>query len=128
MNESNNHTRGWLDSVRNIGDSVLGLARTRFELLAVEVQEEELRLVSQVAWFCVAMTLGANGLLIGLGVLAFWLWDKTGYIGPVLLAIVPLSLAGAILLWLRRQIKNGGQPFASTITEFRKDAECLKRE
>jgi len=127
MNENAAHADGWFDSLRRIGESLLALIRSRFELFAVELQEEKLRLMNLLLWLGIAMTLGAAGLLVGIGALAVWLWNSAGYAGLIALALVALAAAGGILLGVRRQIKSGPPPFAGTVAEFRKDSECLRK-
>ena len=128
MNENATHTDGWLDSLRCIGGSLLALVRSRFELFAVKLQEEKLRLINLLLWLGIAMTLGAAGLLIGLGALAVWLWHSAGYAGLIVLALVALVAAAGILSGVRRQIKSGPPPFAGTVAEFRKDSGCLRED
>lgn len=128
MNETATHTDGWFDSLRRIGGSLLALIRGRFELFAVELQEEKLRLVNLLLWLGIAMTLGATGLLIGMGALAVWLWTSAGYAGLIALALAAMATAAGILLGIRRQIKSNPPPFAGTVAEFRKDSECLRKD
>jgi uncharacterized membrane protein YqjE len=128
MNETATHTDGWFDPLRRIGGSLLALIRNRFELFAVELQEEKLRLINLLLWLGIAMTLGEAGLLIGMGALAVWLWNSAGYAGLIMLTLAALVAAAGILLSVRRQIKSGPLPFAATVTEFRKDSECLRKD
>ncbi len=128
MNETATHTDGWFDSLRRIGESLLALICSRFELFAVELQEEKLRLINLLLWLGIAMTLGAAGLLVGTGALAVWLWYSAGYAGLIGLALAALAAAAGILLGIRRRIKSGPPPFAGTVAEFRKDSECLRKD
>jgi uncharacterized membrane protein YqjE len=100
---------------------------SRFELFAIEMQEEKLRLVSLLIWLGVAMTLGAAGLVVIMGALAFWLWTTTGYWGLIGLALVPLAGAAGILWKIRGQIQREPPPFSETTAEFKKDHECLRK-
>lgn len=128
MDDNPGKTGGWLHSLRRTGDSLLGLAQSRFELFAVELQEEKLRALDIIVWLVVALALGVAGLLVGLCALAIYLWDIAGYFGLGGLALVSLA-AGAGVLWsIRRRIRNGAVPFAETIGEFRKDSECLRND
>ncbi len=128
MNETATHTDGWFDSLRRIGGSLLALIRSRFELFAVELQEEKLRLINLLLWLGIAMTLGAAGLLVGMGALAVWLWNSAGYAGLIVLALAALVAAAGILWDVRRRIKISPPPFAGTVAEFRKDNECLRKD
>jgi len=128
MNESETPAGGWLDSFRRIGGSLLGLIRGRIELFAVELQEEKLRMVRLLAWLCLAMILGAAGLMVGIVTLGIWLWNMAGYSGLILLSLAALILAAGILFGINRQIRSEPPPFAETVAEFKKDAECLQKK
>jgi uncharacterized membrane protein YqjE len=127
MNETASHANGWPDSFRRIRESLLALIHSRFELFAVELQEEKLRLINLLVWLGVAMALGTAGLLLGVGVLAVWLWNTAGYAGLIVLALATLAVGAGILLGIRRQVNSGPPPFAETVAEFKKDAECLRQ-
>ena len=117
---------GWLESLRSIGGSLWTLLRSRFELFAVEWQEEKLRVLNLLIWLGLAVFVGAAGFFIAMIALALWLWRTTGYAGLVGLAVINLGVAFAILRAIRRKIRTGPPPFAQTIAEFRKDSECLR--
>jgi uncharacterized membrane protein YqjE len=127
MSDSPSNSSGWLESLRRIGESLLALTRSRFELFAVEWQEEKLRLLHLLIWFILAVTIGVAGVFIGLLTLAIWLWDVVGYPGLIGLIVATLTVAGGILWQLQRRIQTGPTPFAQTVDEFRKDGECLRK-
>lgn len=115
------------ETVRNIGDSVMGLAHNRFEFFVVELQEERLRAISFFVWFAVAVTLGVAGLLMALGAIALLAWAIAGYLGLVGLALLTLG-SGAAMFWgLCRRLRTGPLPFQETMSEFRKDSECVRK-
>jgi O-antigen/teichoic acid export membrane protein len=65
--------------------------------------------------------------MVAVGGLALWLWHLAGYWGLAGLACGALGLA-AIFLWtIHRRIMRGPVPFAGTVDEFRKDADCLRQ-
>lgn len=49
---------GWLESLRRIGESLLALLGSRFELFSVEWQEEKLRLLNLLVWLGLAAVIG----------------------------------------------------------------------
>lgn len=122
------HGGGWADRFRRIGESLLALARNRFELVAVEWQEEKLRLFHLLLWLGVALGLGFAALLVAMGALSLWAWQLAGYLGLVVLALAALAGAAGIAWGIRRRIQYGPKPFAETIAEFRRDSECLQRD
>jgi uncharacterized membrane protein YqjE len=117
---------GLLDSARRMGSSALGLLHNRLSLAAIELQEEKLRALSLLIWLGVAFALGLAGILVAIGAVAFFLWERAGYAGLVGLALATMLGAGVVLWLLRRRITHGPQPFATTVSEFQKDLECLR--
>ena len=113
----------WFASVRRLADSMLGLARTRVELFSLELQEEKLRTINLAVWLCLELALGATGLLVAIGTLAWYLWQVSGYAGLVGLAVALLIAAAGIVWRLRREIVRGPAPFSATVAEFQKDLE-----
>lgn len=126
MSRPETHTAGWFDGLRRMRDSLFSLARSRAELFAVELQEEKLRLLTLLVLAAVGLVLGAIGLLLALGTLAIWLWETAGYAGLTGLALGTLFASGCLLLTVRKRIRRGPRPFAGTLSEFRKDYECLR--
>lgn len=126
MNDCPPNPGGWLGSLRRIGESLLALGRSRFELFTVEWQEEKLRLLDLCLWLVVTTMLALAGLLVIISALAIWLWHAAGYVGLIGLALATLGSATGIVLHLRNKIKTGPTPFPQTVAEFRKDSECLR--
>lgn len=126
MNAPPPNPGGWLESLRRIGESLLALLRSRFELFTVEWQEEKLRLLNLLIWLGLAAAIGVAGVFVAMMALAFWLWATAGYAGLIGLAAAALAVAFAILWSIRRKIQTGPTPFAHTVAEFRKDGECLR--
>jgi uncharacterized membrane protein YqjE len=128
MSDSAPNPGGWLEPLRRIGGSFLALLRGRFELFAVELQEEKLRLLNLVLWIGLAAALGFAAVFITIVALAYWLWTVAGYLGLIGVAVACLAAALGIIVGLRRKIQNGPAPFAQTVAEFRKDTECWPKK
>lgn len=118
---------GVMNSLRRMAASLVGLARTRIELFAVELQEEKLRAITLLLWLSLGLALGMAGVLVAIGALALWLWQRAGYLGLAGLAGGVLVIAGVIFACIRLQLIRGPLPFAGTVEEFRKDAASLNR-
>ena len=127
MSEFDEPLGGIVEILRRIGNSVVGLLHTRAELFAVEWQEEKLRAIRLLVWVAAAITLAVAGLLVATGALALLLWEKAGFWGLVALAVATTGSAAIILTQVKRSLRQGPIPFAETIAEFRKDAECLRQ-
>ncbi|MEW6158608.1 MAG: phage holin family protein [Verrucomicrobiota bacterium] len=126
--ENEHKSADWAHWLNRAGGSLLGLAQSRCELFAVELQEEKLRALKLLIWLAVALTFGAAGLLTGLGALALWLWTLAGYAGLMGLMLVTLALATGLLMGIRHRLRTGPVPFAETVAEFQKDRECLRND
>jgi uncharacterized membrane protein YqjE len=126
MPDSKENKGGLLDSFHRVANSVFGLFHNRLALIAVELQEEKLRAINLIIGLCVAMALGIAGVLVAVGALAFFLWERAGYAGLVGLAVVALAGAAVTLILLRRQILYGPQPFSVSVTEIGKDIDSLR--
>jgi len=127
MSDNESKSLGWLESLRRSGDSILGLAQNRFELFTVELQEEKLRAINLLIWLAAAVALGIAGVLVLVAVLALVLWEIAGYLGLVGLGLISLFAAVGILWSLHCRLQTSPTPFSTTIEEFKKDRECLRR-
>jgi uncharacterized membrane protein YqjE len=102
----------------------LGALQNRGELLSVEWQQEKARLTEAVVWAVMAAFLG----VLGLGMLtAFIIFlfrpDLRIY---ALAGFALLYLGGAIVAWVNlKGLLTKHEPFAESIAQIRKDAECL---
>lgn len=127
MPETERGETGVLASVRRLGSSVLGLLGSRLELFSVELQEEKLRVIRLLVWLAVACALALAGLLIVIGALALFFWQKAGYAGLLGVALGVFAVAAVVFGLLRRRLQREATPFAGTAGEFRKDMEWLRR-
>jgi len=115
---------GLLRSAQTLLATALGLARTRLELLSVEMQEVLARLVLLMVGAVAAILLAA--LAIGFGAVALVL-----AVPPELRLAVTAGLAGVFLLaaaiigW---RVKRGARlrPFADSLAELAEDVKSLE--
>lgn len=114
-------------ALSRLTESLLGLLRTRIELVAVEYAEERGRVGMQLG----LIFAGVGCLLFAMfftafGVVAYF-WDsyRTAAIVGVIVFFV---VAGAALLWRRAEVaKAAGTPFAASVAEFDKDRAAFTR-
>lgn len=118
---------GLAATARRLGGSLLGLLRTRVELVAVELQEEKIRVLDLLAWLTVTIALAVAGILLAVGMLALYLWQQAGYLGLGGLTIVTAGVAVGLFVALRHRLAREPVPFAATAEEFRRDAEWLRQ-
>lgn len=110
-------------------DSVLGLLGKRFELAAIELQEEKYRLVDQLFRVIVAGVLGLMSLIMASFFLIVICWDT----GARYHVIAGLAVVYGVAAWrsfvvLKRKLEKGPTPFAATIDEMRKDREWFQKQ
>jgi len=103
MNGSVSDLRGWRESFRSVGQCLLLLARTRLEVLAIELQEDKLRCIRLAVWIGLAVAVGETGAFMGIGLFALWLFRATGYAGVAALALSAVTGAAGQLWFVRRK-------------------------
>jgi len=115
---------GLLRSAQALLATVLGLARTRLELLSVEMQELLARLVLLMIGAVAAILLGA--LALGFGAVALVMAVSPEHRVAVSAGIALALLAAAAFIgWkVRREAKV--RPFAASLTELKRDSEALE--
>ncbi|MCS7090424.1 MAG: phage holin family protein [Verrucomicrobiota bacterium] len=117
---------GWRLSLGRTIRALLGLARCRIELFALEWQEEKQRCISLLVRLLLYLLVGAVGVLLLLGWFAWLLYHWLGVGGPIGLALVCLATSVLGIRSLVRRLHAEPGPFAETIEEFRKDLQCLQ--
>jgi len=115
---------GLIQSVQALLATVLGLARTRLELLSVEIQEVLARLVLIMIGAVAAILLAA--LALGLGAVALIMAVPPEHRVAVAAGLALAFLAAAAFIgWqVRREAKV--RPFAASLTEIERDAKALE--
>lgn len=115
---------GLLQSAQALLATVLGLARTRLELLSVELQELLARLVLLMIGAVAAILLGA--LALGFGAVALVMAAPAEHRVAVSAGLAAVFLVAALFIaWqVRREAK--ARPFAASLTELARDAKPLE--
>lgn len=119
-------TDGIVQSARRILAILVGMARTRLGLLAVELMEEKSRiwlmlvLTALVSIFA-SMALSMLSLLV---IVAFWDDNRLLAIGGLL--VFYLAAAAASLLVLRHKARMGSSLFSHSLRELSKDEDELE--
>jgi uncharacterized membrane protein YqjE len=114
-----------LESIKGLGETLVEVMRIKIEILSLDVKESRMRFLSILMLGVFSLVLLSLGIILGIIwlIIAFWESDRllvTGVLSAVLLfcSIVMLGF----LLW---KLKNGPEPFGSTITELNKDSAAL---
>lgn len=123
MAETETKAESTFGSFRKIGGMVAAVLQNRADLLALELQEEKYRLVEVLILVGIALALGMMALFVFTGVIifavpeAYRLWVACG--------LGVIYLLGIVVLWSRVKRVLKAQPFPETITQIKKDWECL---
>lgn len=115
---------GLIQSLQALLATALGLARTRLELLSVEMQEVLARLVLLMIGAVAAILLCA--LALGFGAVALVMAVAPEHRVAVSggLALAFLLVAGVIARRVRREARE--RPFAASLAELARDGEALE--
>ncbi|QEI05221.1 hypothetical protein FXN63_04750 [Pigmentiphaga aceris] len=113
-------------SLRALGATVIGILRTRLELLAVELAEEKNRLLTILLWALGGLLALAMGILMLslLVVAAFWDTPNRLTALGVVAALYFLTGVGA-LLFVRKKVADAPFTFDETLAELERDRQAL---
>lgn len=119
-------SRGLFGSLRGLLVGGVSLARTRLELLAVEVQEEKARLLGLLAWGAAAVIFVAAGLVFLAVFLTVLLWESHRLLA--LGVFTALFLGGGVfaLFMAQRLASSGSKLFAASLGELDRDRAALE--
>lgn len=113
-----------LDNLSRLVGKAIAVLRNRAELFAVELQEEEYRLIDVLLLAGSALLLGLLAIMLFTAVIIFVFGARYRLYVAAGLGGLYLCAAGCLLLRLKARLK--AEPFAETINQIRKDAECLR--
>jgi uncharacterized membrane protein YqjE len=112
---------GLFASLRGLAANALALAQTRLELLAVEFQEEKVRLASMLAYGASAVILLAFGVVFLAVFLTVLMWDSNRLLVLGLASAFLLGGGLICLLVARRHARTPSGLFAGSLAELAKD-------
>jgi len=115
-------------SIVGVAASLVGLVRTRLELLALEAAEEKTRLLKVLGMAFAALLFLTLAVLVLTITIAVAVWPtEQRYLALGLLAAV-YGVAGLVLLYLvRRALVVDPPPFSATLEALGRDAAMLER-
>ena len=120
--------RGLSGALAQLGAALLGLARTRLELVTLEVDEARTRATEQLVLILVAGLFFAFAVLAASALIVVLLWD-TYRIAALCGVTVAYVVFGLIALWRLSVKRQTGSPsFAGTLAELERDRAWMANE
>jgi len=117
---------GLLDTLRALGDSLVGSLHDRLELISVEVQEEKHRLIQTFVWISAAIFTGMMAIAFASLTLVVYFWSTARVAAIGGLTLLYAGAAVAIIVALRRHLARQPRAFAATLEEFKQDRACIQ--
>jgi uncharacterized membrane protein YqjE len=116
-------TGGLVGDVRGIAAVGLRMARTRLELLAIEVQQEKARVARQLIVVSATLFFASFGLMLTIAWLALSLPEaqRANVLGGLGLAFLAAAAAGA--MWLKEAPRE--RPLSASLAALRADERAL---
>ncbi len=115
-------------SVFGVAASLVGLLRTRLELLALEAGNEKLRLLKTLGLAFGALLFLTLAVLVFTVTIAVAFWPtEDRYVALGWLAAIYGVIGVALFLLVRRELLEGPLPFSATLEELGRDADLLER-
>ncbi|MBO9330334.1 hypothetical protein A6B37_09930 [Achromobacter sp. HZ01] len=119
---------GLRKSVFGVASSLVGLLRTRLELLALEASDEKARLLKLLGMAFAALLFLTLAVLVFTVTVAVAFWPtEDRYLALGLLAAFYGIVGVVLLLMVRHGLVYGAPPFSATLEELGRDAELLDR-
>jgi uncharacterized membrane protein YqjE len=114
---------GLLGSVQNLLASLLGLARTRLDLLSTELEEALAHFALGIVGALAAVLLGALGLAFAGAALVFATAPEQRLVATAIVALVFLGAGAAVAIALRARKRP--RIFDASLAELQRDREAL---
>lgn len=116
---------GLLQSLRNLGATLVAVLQTRLELLATDLEEERIRLLQVLFWAAAALFFLGIGVLTLTLLVVFLLWDEKLVWAIVALAAILLAIGAGLAIGVRNRIHARPRMFAASVQELSRDKEEL---
>lgn len=126
MPDSDQTGAGILQSLRNLAATLVELLRTRFELLATELEEERVRLLQLLFWAAAALFFFGVGILLLVVLLVAVFWDSHRILAIVVLATVFLAGGVGLAIGMRNRMQVRPRLFSASLEELERDKDQLR--
>ena len=126
--ESRSHPPGFLDSLKKLGDGLLGMLQERAELLTIELQEEKYRFIQIFIWISAAVFTAVLAVVFVTLTVVYLFWEthRLAVLGGF--AALYLVALGLIIYNFKKYLARQPRPFSSTLRSLEEDRECIQTE
>ncbi len=126
METANSRSPSVLGSLRSLGDGLLASVQARLELIAIELQEEKLRLIQTFIWISAAVFSGLLAIVFASLTLVYVCWDSARLAVLGGLTLFYAATAVVVVVAFRRYLARQPSPFAATLEEIGEDRACIR--
>lgn len=123
--ESGDTGAGIVQSLRNLAATLVELLRTRFELLATELEEERIRLLQLLFWATAALFFLGVGILLLTILLVAVFWDSYRITAIGVLAGIFLAAGIGMAIGVRNRMQARSRLFSASLEELERDRNRL---
>jgi uncharacterized membrane protein YqjE len=116
-----------LNSLRSIGPALIGLLRTRLELLGIELADEKERAARMAMLGALALLFAGLALLMVNVLVLAWFWDSHRYLAIIGLVVAYGGMALLCVMRLQTAVASRPPMFEATLAELKADVEALNR-
>lgn len=116
---------GIVQSLRNLGATLVALLQTRLELLATDLEEERIRLLQILFWAAGALFFFGIGVLMLTLLVVMLLWDSARLSAIVALAAFFFAVGIGLAIGVRNRVRARSRLFSSSLEELAKDRDQL---
>src|SRR5687768_5287726 len=120
------HSGGLFGSVRRVADTCVSSIHNRVELLALELQEEKLRLVRLLLWTGAALFSAFLAITVITIAVIFLVPEESLKIAISGFGLLYAIVAAVLAMKLRSEVRNAPAPLADTMAELKKDLQALR--
>lgn len=118
---------GVIASVRSLVATAAGLARTRLQLLANDLEEQRVRMLQLVVLGAIALFCGAVAILLASAWIVIALWDHYRLWSLALLTVLYAGGCVAALVIMKSRAAQRPPAFSASLAELRRDEEMLRQ-
>ncbi len=128
MESANAGSGRFVGAFRNLGASLLATVHDRVELVAIELQEEKLRLVQILIWIGTLFFLGLMTMAFACMTVLYIFWTTARLAVMVGLAVFFAGALVTVAIAFRRYLARQPKPFAASLREIGEDRACIQTE